>query len=126
PLGKYKVKEARIRAEVSNEIPLTLVLENVAVMTRETDEEGNEQVVVCEDVSVTSNITVSSGSSGAPAVSPIEIVIKADEGTIPDIAGLRLSLSVKAPVGVSDHRLNMNQAVSFNHVRATVYGGITL
>lgn len=126
PLGQYKVKEARIRAEVSNEIPLTLVLENVEVMTKETDQEGIEQVVVCDDVSVTSNITISCGSSSSPAVTPIDIVIKADEGTIPDIAGLRLSLSVKAPVGVSDHRLNMNQAVSFNHVRATVYGGITL
>ena len=125
PLGQYKVKEARIRTEVSNEIPLTLVLENVKVMVKETDEDGNEQTVASEDVSVTPGITVLSGSSDAPTVSPLEIVIKAQEGTIPDIAGLRLSLSVKAPVGGTDHRLNMNQAVTFHHVRAPVYGGIT-
>ncbi len=126
PLGQYKVKEARIRTEVSSEIPLTLVLESVKVMIKETDEEGNEQTVECEDVSITSDITVLAGSTGSPAVSPLEIVIKANEGTVPDIAGLRLILSVKAPAGVSDPRLNMNQAVSFNHVRATVFGGITL
>ncbi|MBQ9309805.1 MAG: hypothetical protein IJ222_02960 [Bacteroidales bacterium] len=126
PLGRYKVKEARIRTEVSNEIPLTLILDSVKVMVKEPDEEGNEQIVESEDVSVSSEITVISGSSDSPAVSPLEIVIKAGEGTIPDIAGLKLSLSVKAPVGGSDHRLNMNQAVTFNHIRATVYGGITL
>lgn len=126
PLGQYKVKEARIRTEVSNEIPLTLVLENIDVLVKEADDEGNEMNVVCEDVSITPGLTVLSGASGSPAVTPLEIVIKAKEGTIPDIAGLQFSFSVKAPAGVSDKRLNMNQSVYFNNVRATVYGGITL
>ena len=47
------------------------------------------------------------------------------EGTIPDIAGLQLNLSVKAPTGEGDKRLNMNQSIRFNNLRATVTGGIT-
>lgn len=126
PLGQYKVKEACIRAEVSNEIPVTLVLDSVDVMVNETDENGNVKSVVCEDVSVTTGITVSSGVSGTPAVSPLNIVIKSNKGTIPDIAGLQLNLSIKAPQGDGDKRLNMNQKVFINNIRVTVSGGITI
>lgn len=125
PLGQYRVKEARICADVSNEIPVTLVLDSVDVLVKQTDDEGNVTIVPSEDVSVTPGITMASGSSGAPVVSPLEIIIKADEGTIPDISGLTLNLSVKVPTGAGDKRLNMNQAVYFNNLRATVSGGIT-
>ncbi|MBQ3984708.1 MAG: hypothetical protein II636_05195 [Bacteroidales bacterium] len=59
-------------------------------------------------------------------VTPLEIVIKANQGTIPDIGSLSLSLAIKAPTGAGDNRLNMNQAVYFNNLRATVSGGITI
>ena len=125
-LGQYKVKEVLLSTEVSNEIPITLVLESVDVMVKEKDDEGNEKTVVCEDVSITPGLTIASGCSGAPMLSPLAITIKAREGTIPDIAGLQLNLSVKAPTGEGDKRLNMNQSISFNKLRATVSGGITI
>ena len=56
----------------------------------------------------------------------MEIVIKAQTGTIPDISGLRLTFSVKAPTGAGDKRLNMQQSIRFNNIRATVSGGITI
>ena len=126
PIGQYKVKEVLISAEVSNEVPVTLVVESVDVMVKGTDEEGNEKDVVCEDVSITPGLTIASGSSASPVVSPLAISIRAHEGTIPDIAGLQLNLSVKAPTGEGDKRLNMNQSISFNNLRATVAGGITI
>lgn len=126
PLGQYQVKEAVLSTEVSNEIPITLVLESVEVQVKETDEEGNVKTVVCEDVSITPGLTIASGCNGAPVVSPLAIRIKAQEGTIPDIAGLQLNLSVKAPTGEGDKRLNMNQSLRFNNLRATVSGGITI
>ena len=126
PLAQYRVKEVLLSTEVSNEIPLTLVLESVDVMVKGTDEEGNAKNVVCEDVSVTPGLTVASGSSASPVVSSLAISIKALEGTIPDIAGLQLNLSVKAPTGEGDKRLNMNQSICFNNIRAAVGGGITI
>ena len=126
PIGQYKVKEVLISAEVSNEVPVTLVVESVDVMVKGTDEEGNEKDVVCEDVSITPGLTIASGSSAAPVVSPLAISIKALQGTIPDISGLQLNLSVKAPTGEGDKRLNMNQSISFNNLRATISGGITI
>lgn len=126
PLAKYQVKEARIRTEVSSEIPITLEIGSVEALVKQTDEEGKESVVVSEDVSVSPNLRIDSGSSGNPVVSPLEIVIKAQTGTIPDISGLRLTFSVKAPTGAGDKRLNMQQSIRFNNIRATVSGGITI
>lgn len=126
PIGQYQVKEVLISTEVSNEIPVTLVVESVDVLVKGTDEEGNEKNDVCEDVSITPGLTIASGCSASPVVSPIAISIKAKEGTIPDIAGLQLNLSVKAPTGEGDKRLNMNQSISFKNLRATVSGGITI
>ena len=127
PLGQFKVQEARICTEVSNEIPLSLELSSVKLLVKQTDEEGKESLVPYEDVSVTPGLTIASGCSGNPVISPLEIVIKAKEGTvIPDFSGLELELKLLAPAGVADKRINLNQSVSFNNLRATVSGGITI
>ena len=126
PIGQYRVKDILLSTDVSNEIPITFVLDSVDVMVKETDENGNEKTVVCDDVSITPGLTIASGCSGAPVVSPLAISIKAQSGTIPDIAGLQLNLSVKAPTGAGDRRINMNQSIRFNNIRATVSGGITV
>ncbi len=127
PLGQFKVQEARICTEVSNEIPLSLEVSSVMILVKQLDEEGKESLVPYEDVSVTPGLTVASGCSGNPVISPLEMVIKAKEGTtIPDIAGLELELKLLAPAGVADKRINLNQSVSFNNLRATVSGGITI
>ena len=127
PLGQFKVQEARICTEVSNEIPLSLELTSVKLLVKQTDEEGEESLEPYEDVSVTPGLTIACGCSGNPVISPLEIVIKAKEGTlIPDFAGLQLELRILAPVGMADNRINLNQSVSFNNLRATVSGGITI
>ena len=127
PLGQYKVQEARICTEVSNEIPLSLELSSVKLLVKQTDEDGKESLEPYEDVSVTPGLTIACGCSGNPVISPLEIVIKAKEGTvIPDFSGLQLELKILAPAGVADKRINMNQSVSFNNLRATVSGGITI
>ena len=113
-LGQYKVKEATIRTEVANEIPLTLELESVQV-------HNNDSL----EVSVTPGLVIASGCSGNPVVSPLEIEIKAVDGTIPDISGLTLNLGIKAPTGTGDNRLVMNQTLYFNNIRVAVSGGIT-
>ena len=126
-LAKYNVKEARIRTEVSNEIPVTLELESVEVCVNETDEKGKVSAVPTDKVSVTQGLSIAAGSTGKPTVTPLEIVIKAEDGTtIPDISALNLSILVKAPVGVTDTRLAVTQRVYFNNIRAIVSGGITL
>lgn len=125
-LGRYRVKEAKICTEVSSELPVTLELTAVDVYIKQTDADGNVSSVKCDDVSVTPGLRINSGTSGHPVVTPLEIVIKADQGTIPDIGSLSLSLAIKAPAGAGDNRLNMNQAVYFNNLRATVSGGITI
>ena len=126
PLGQYKVKDVLISTDVSNEIPITFVLDSVDVFVKEADENGKEKTVLCDDVFITPGLTIASGCSGAPVISPLAISIKAQKGTIPDIAGLQLNLSVKAPTGGGDKRVNMNQSIRFNNIRATVSGGITV
>lgn len=116
PLGQFKVKEATICTEVSNEIPLTLTVNSIEAMV------GEE---VFENVGVTPDLVIASGSKEHPTVSPLEIVIKAKEGTIPDISGLRISLTIGPSSGEGDSRIGLNQNVYFNNIRAKVSGGIT-
>lgn len=113
PLARYKVKQAKISLEISNEIPITLTVDGV-------------EVLPAGSVEITSGLVMASGTSGNPTVSPLEIVVKAQEGTLPDISAINLSFIIGAPTGAGDKRLNLNQAVTVNKLRATVYGGITL
>ena len=126
PLSQFRVKEAKICTEVSNEIPISIGIDQVVVMIEQAGEDGKSTVVPSEDISITPGLVVSAGSSGNPTVTPLEIVIKANEGIIPDIRGLRIDLRILAPTGVGDKRLGMKQSVSFNRLRATVSGGITV
>jgi len=125
-LAKYNVKEVKICADVSNEIPLDLELEGARLLVKEILDNGNEGRKVYDDVTITPDIKIAGGSTGNPSISPIEIVIKANEGTIPDIAGLELDLSVLAPRNVADKRMGMNQKLYFNNLRAKISGGITI
>lgn len=125
-LGQYRVKEAKICTEVSNEIPLTLTLDNVEVLVKQTKEDGTTTDQVYENVSITPGLRINSGSKGHPSVSPLEIVIKANEGTIPDVSGLTLYFSIGPPTGEGDKRIGLHQNVYFNNLRATVAGGITI
>ena len=124
-LGQYKVKEATIRTEVSNEIPLTLTVESVEVLVKKVLEDGTATDEVYENVSITPGLVIASGSKGHPTVSPLEIVIEAKDGTIPDISGLTLNFKIGPTAGEGDTRIGLNQNVNFNNLRATVSGGIT-
>lgn len=126
PLAAYRVKEARIRAEISSEIPMTLEISSLKALVKQTDEDGNTTLVPAEGVSVSADISVASGTYGNPVVSPVELLIEAVEGTIPDIDGLQLEVAIKAPTGEGDRRMNMNETISFNNIRTTISGGITL
>ena len=125
-LGQYKVKEATVCTEVSNEIPFTLTVDSVEVLVAKTLEDGTTADEVYENVGITPGLVIASGSKGYPTLSPLEIVIGAREGTIPDISGLRINFTIGPPTGEGDTRIGLNQNVFFNNLRATVSGGITI
>lgn len=126
PLGQFKVKEARICTEVSSEIPVTLVIDEAQALVKQTDEEGNESIVPAEDISITPGLTIASGTSGNPVETPLEIVVTAGDGTIPDLCGISVKFSIKSPTGDGDKRIGMNQNLYLNNIRAVVSGGITI
>ena len=126
PLEQFRVQQARIRADVYSEIPLGLEIESIQALVDKTNEKGRTYQEVCESVSISAGQKVAPGSFGKPAISPLEIVISADEGIIPDLSGLSLEVSIKAPSGVEDKRISLNQTIKFNNIRATVSGGITI
>lgn len=126
PLASFRVKQARIRADVSNEIPMTLEFGSLQALVRQTGENGTVSLVPAEGLSVSADAKIASGTYGNPVVSQVELIIEALEGTIPDIDGLQLKIVIKAPSGEGDKRLNMNESMSFNNIRATISGGITI
>ena len=125
PLGKYRVSEACIRANVSSEVPITLEVASVQALVARTDEEGNTTLVPAENIETVTDLTLLAGAYGRAVTTPLELRIKATEGNIPDIAGLGLSLNIKAPTAEGDNRLNMNETISFSNIRAIISGGIT-
>ena len=126
PLGQFRVKEAKICAEVSSELPIDLTIDKLELLVERVGEDGKTSLEPLDDVVFSTPISIAPGSTGKPVISPLEIIVKANEGTIPDITGIRLEATIQNPTDIADTRLGMNQKVYLNNLRATVSGGITI
>jgi hypothetical protein len=83
--------------------------------------EVNEDLLVSPGV-----LVINGGSTTDPGKTPVTLNIKALEGSIPDITGVQVELSIVSAPGYADTRLSVKQGVSVKSASATLRGGITL
>lgn len=120
PVASYQLKEVEVSFELENTLPLQVSLADVKLMTGEKPE-VNEALQVTPET-----LAIKGGSTETPGITPVTLNIKALEGTIPDITGMRVELSIKSAPGFADTRLSLKQGVSVRSASATLRGGITL
>ena len=120
PIASYKFKEVEASLVLENTLPLQVTLSNVQLMTGEKPE-VDENLLVSPD-----ELVIKGGSLEAPGSTPITLNIKALEGAIPNITGVKVTLAIKSDPDHADTRLSLKQGVSAKSASATLRGGITI
>lgn len=123
-LKKYQIHKCQLVLEVQNTLPLSVTVNSIQVLTP-TGKEG-EDPVVAENVTVTSGFTLAGGSLEAPVSTPLNLVIESTNGTIPDIAGLKVSINLQSTPGLGTVPLSSKQGVFIKSSYVRLNGGITL
>ena len=131
PLSDYRLHKCTASFDVESTLPIDVTLVKVEVLEEnvfaEEVESGQEpEPVVNENIVVSTDVTISVGSPDKPATSNVELEIESLDGPLPDIKGLRLTLSFKAAEGYGNTILNANQGISIKNATAKINGGITL
>jgi hypothetical protein len=124
PLGKYRLKKCVARLELVNTLPLNVTINSVKVLTP-----GESETSAPEEdtnIVISGPIHLAAGSLEAPVVSPVELQVEALEGTIPDLNGFKLSITVQGDDRFASTLLSAKQGVYIKSSSATLVGGITL
>lgn len=120
PIAAYKFKEVEASFELENTLPLSVTLKSIKLMSGEKPSVDENLLATPEE------LVIKGGSTETPGITPITLNIKALEGTIPDITGIQVDLSIKSDPDFADTRLSVKQGVSVKSASATLRGGITL
>ena len=124
PIGRYKLKKAVAKLELENTLPLDVAIDSIHVLKPVTEEGVDPEVNT--DIVITHPINVAAGSLEKPVVSPVEVQIEALEGTVPDITGLKIFISVKGNDALAATRLSSKQGLYIKSSSVKLVGGITL
>lgn len=119
-LKQYRLHKCQIVFELENTIPLSVKIDSIKLLTPSGDS------VVEADVDVSAGFTIAGGSPASPAVTPITLTIDAKDGTIPDLAGMRVNITLQATPEYGTVPLSSKQGVSVRNSYVRLNGGITL
>lgn len=116
-LSDYSFRRLVATTAVSNTIPMDLTPSALAL-----DNQGN----VINDVTAKVEGTVDAGTPGTPSLSELVITIESDTDNIGRLDGVLLIFDGKANANYIGVNLNKEQAITFNDIRITLYGGVTI
>lgn len=124
PLGKFRFKKCVVRLELENTLPLDVTVDEIKVLKPAISEGAQRE----EDTNIVISgpIHIGAGSLETPVVSPIELQVEALEGTIPDLNGIKITVTVKGDEQFASTLLSAKQGVYVKSSSATLVGGITL
>ena len=120
PIEAYDFKEVEVSLELQNTLPLQVEITNLQLLS------GEKQDVDENLVATPANLIIKGGSLDNPGETPITLNIKALEGTIPNITGVKMGLAIKSAPGFADTLLSLKQGVSIKSATATLRSGVTL
>ena len=118
PIGKYKFHEVTVNLEVESTLPVEATVESIHLV--DSDEVADENIVFTE------NLVIAGGSLNQPVTTPLTLTVKAQEGTIPDIGNIALSLRFSASPDFVGEPISASQGIAIKSSGITLRGGITL
>ncbi len=116
--ARFALHEATVRLEVESTLPVEATVEHITLLGADGEEDPN--------VTFSENVTIAGGSPEHPVTTPLTLTVRAAEGTIPDIHGLRLNLRFAAAPGFGTAPVSAAQGLSVRSSSFTLRGGITL
>jgi hypothetical protein len=120
PIHAYEFREVEVKLDLENTLPFEVTLSNVQLMT-------GEKPAVDENLQVyPETLVIQGGSLEKPGVTPITVKLKALEGTVPDITGVKAQLGIDVGRGLAGTVLSLKEGVSVKSASATLRGGVTL
>ena len=124
PVGQFNLSKCDVSFELESTVPITVCVEEVKVMKHSDDPSADVQPD--PNIAIESGFVVNGGSPEHPATTPVKVTIEALEGTIPDIEGVILSISLEGPEGLPVTGLNVHQGVTVKNASVKLSGGITI
>lgn len=122
-IGAYEFRHCSASFTMENTLPINFLIRKIDFLMP--DPADSSLLIVDPNITVTPNILLKGGSLDDPGVTPVTLEIRAKEGTIPDINGLQLSLSLENR-SLDDEPLSLRQGLTFKDATISFFGGITL
>ena len=117
-IGKFKLRQCQVSFDLENSLPFDVTLDSVKFL----DKDGK----VDPDIVFSSGVKIAGGTIEAPVTTPVTLEVKATDGSIPDITGVEITVTIKAPEGKSNVPLSSRMGLAIKSATATLHGGITL
>ena len=120
PLESFSFSDAQLSMNLVSTLPLDVTLSNIRVLKPGKTGEVNE------NAEITESVVVGGGSPEKPTVTPVTFRLKAKEGLLTDIGGIKADITLSSASGFDKTRLSLKGGVSVQSATATLRGGITL
>ena len=124
PLGRFGFKEAVLKFNLVNTLPLEITLSDIKFLLPK--EERKSDSKINEKIEVSGPISIVGGTMDNPGITPVTLRVKALEGTLPDVSGILFNFHVKTIPGSTGSLLSVKQGVSIQSASVSICGGIKL
>lgn len=118
PLGKFRLHKCQLSFDVENTLPFDVTVRSIRLR----DEKGD----VIPDVVFSSDVKITGGKPGQPAVSPVVLQVEAKEGTIPDLREIVIDIKMEYSQNAGQAPLSSLMGLALKSSFLKLNGGITL
>ena len=119
PLGNFKLRKCVAELTLVNTLPLDVTIHSIQVLQ-------SDGTTVDDNIVISNDIEIGGGSLDAPTESTVRLQVEALTGTIPDITGINIDVTVKGSDTHQKTVLSAKQGLSVKSASAKIVGGITL
>ncbi|MBQ7222936.1 MAG: hypothetical protein IJS02_05680 [Bacteroidales bacterium] len=120
PVAQFNLHKAKIDVVVENSLPINVTVDHIAVVTDDELAKANNVVTV------TCDLKLAAGTMERPSTTSGSLELAASSGTIPDIKGIIIEVTLTGDPDVGVVTLSSKQGVYVKSSSLKVQGGITI